>query len=43
MEIPTFIDVEKAHQKIQKYAHRTLVLTSKSINETWFFMYEGKC
>ena len=33
MDIPTFKDIEKAHQTIHKYAHRTPVLTSKSINE----------
>jgi len=31
--IPTYKDVEKAHQLIQKYVHRTPVLTSKSINK----------
>ncbi len=31
--LPVFSDIEKAHQIIQKYAHRTPVLTSKSINE----------
>lgn len=33
MNIPTFTDVEKAHQIVQKYAHRTPVLTSSSINK----------
>lgn len=33
MDIPVFSDVEKAHQIIQKYTHRTPVLTSLSINE----------
>ena len=31
--LPVFSDVEKAHKIIQQYAHRTPVLTSKSINE----------
>ncbi|NOR73828.1 MAG: pyridoxal-phosphate dependent enzyme, partial [Draconibacterium sp.] len=31
--LPTFSDVEKAHQTVQKYAHRTPVLTSSSINK----------
>ena len=31
--IPTYADIEKAHQIIQKYAHRTPVLTSAGINE----------
>lgn len=33
MNIPTFADVEKAHQIVQKYAHQTPVLSSISINE----------
>ena len=33
MNLPTFADVEKAHQLIQQYAHRTLVMTSISINQ----------
>ncbi|MCG6187488.1 pyridoxal-phosphate dependent enzyme [Maribellus maritimus] len=33
MDIPVFSDVEKAHKIIQKYAHRTPVLTSQSINK----------
>ncbi|MCY1723444.1 pyridoxal-phosphate dependent enzyme [Prolixibacteraceae bacterium Z1-6] len=33
MNIPTFIDVEKAHKVVAKYAHHTPVLTSASINE----------
>ncbi len=33
MDIPTFYDVEDAHQIIQKYAHRTPILTSRSISE----------
>lgn len=33
MDIPTFKDVEKAHQIVQKYAHRTPVLTSSSISK----------
>jgi threonine dehydratase len=32
MNVPTFSDVEKAHLIVQKYAHRTPVLTSNSIN-----------
>lgn len=32
MNLPTFSDVEKAHLVVQKYAHRTPVLTSSSIN-----------
>ena len=31
--IPTYADIEKAHQIIQKYIHRTPVLTSTGINE----------
>lgn len=30
--IPDFSNVEQAHQIVEKYAHRTLVLTSSSIN-----------
>ena len=33
MDIPIYSDIEKAHQIIQKYAHRTPVFTSKSINK----------
>ena len=33
MDIPVFADIEKAHLIIQKYAHRTPVLTSSSINK----------
>ena len=33
MDLPTFSDIEKAHQIVQKYAHRTPVLTSSSINK----------
>jgi len=33
MNLPTFADVEKAHQLIQQYAHRTPVMTSISINQ----------
>lgn len=33
MNIPTFNDVENAHLIVQKYAHRTPVLTSSSINK----------
>lgn len=32
MDLPTFTDIEKAHQLIQKYAHRTPVLSSSGIN-----------
>lgn len=32
MNIPTFTDIVLAHHKVQKYAHRTPVLTSSSIN-----------
>lgn len=31
--LPTFADVEKAHSIVQKYVHRTPVLTSSSINK----------
>ena len=31
--IPTYYDIEQAHQIVQKYAHHTPVLTSTSINE----------
>ena len=30
--LPTFSDVERAHQVISRYAHNTPVLTSNSIN-----------
>ncbi len=33
MDIPTFKNIEEAHQIIQKYAHRTPIFTSKSIDE----------
>lgn len=33
MNLPTFADIEKAHERIRPYIHRTPVLTSKSINE----------
>ncbi|QGY44929.1 pyridoxal-phosphate dependent enzyme [Maribellus comscasis] len=33
MDIPVFSDVEKAHEIIQKHAHRTPVLTSSGINK----------
>ncbi|HSO85952.1 MAG TPA: pyridoxal-phosphate dependent enzyme [Draconibacterium sp.] len=33
MDIPVFADIEKAHLIVQKYAHRTPVLTSSSINK----------
>lgn len=32
MQIPTYSDVVKAHKIVEKYAHRTPVLTSSSIN-----------
>jgi len=32
-KLPVFADIENAHQKIQKYVHRTPVLTSSAINE----------
>lgn len=31
--LPTFADIEQAHKIVQKYAHRTPVLTSSSINK----------
>jgi hypothetical protein len=31
--IPDYSDIEKAHQTIHEYAHRTPVLTSSSINK----------
>ncbi len=31
--VPEFTDIENAHQIVQKYAHRTPILTSKSIDE----------
>lgn len=31
--LPTFADIEKAHERIRPYIHRTPVMTSKSINE----------
>ncbi|MFA5328451.1 MAG: pyridoxal-phosphate dependent enzyme [Prolixibacteraceae bacterium] len=33
MNQPTFTDIEKAHERILPYIHRTPVLTSKSINQ----------
>ena len=33
MDIPTFADVQKAHKIVNKYAHRTPVLTSSSMNK----------
>jgi threonine dehydratase len=33
MNIPTFADVNQAHQIVQRYAHRTPVLSSSSINQ----------
>ncbi len=32
-DLPTFADIEKAHERIRPYIHRTPVLSSKSINE----------
>ncbi|NQU84281.1 MAG: pyridoxal-phosphate dependent enzyme, partial [Mariniphaga sp.] len=33
MDLPTFKNIIEAHKRIKDYAHRTLVITSKSINE----------
>ena len=33
MNLPTFADIEKAHERIRSYIHHTPVMTSKSINE----------
>ena len=33
MNLPDFSDVKKAHEIVKKYAHRTPVLTSSSINK----------
>lgn len=33
MNLPTFADIEKAHDRIRPFIHHTPVLTSKSINE----------
>lgn len=33
MDIPTFYDIQNAHKIVQKYAHRTPVLASSSINK----------
>ena len=33
MNLPTFADIEKAHERIRFYIHHTPVMTSKSINE----------
>lgn len=33
MDIPIFADIESAHKTVQKYAHRTPIFSSKSINE----------
>jgi len=33
MNLPTFADIQKAHECIRPYIHRTPVMTSKSINE----------
>jgi len=33
MNLPTFADIEKAHERIRPYIHFTPVMTSKSINE----------
>jgi len=33
MNLPNFADIEKAHERIRPYIHRTPVMTSKSINE----------
>lgn len=45
MKLPEFEDIEKAHDLIKSYVHRTPVLSSKSINEitggTLFFKCEN--
>jgi Threonine dehydratase len=33
MNLPTYADIEKAHDRIREYIHRTPVMTSKSINQ----------
>lgn len=33
MSLPTFADIEEAHERIRSYIHHTPVMTSKSINE----------
>jgi threonine dehydratase len=33
IEIPTYTDIEQAHQRITKYIHQTPVLTSRLVNE----------
>ena len=33
MNLPIFVDIEKAHDRIRPYIHNTPVMTSKSINE----------
>lgn len=33
MNLPTFSDIEKAHERIRPYIHRTPVLSSQSINQ----------
>jgi threonine dehydratase len=33
MNLPTFSDIEKAHDRIRQLIHHTPVLTSKSINQ----------
>ena len=33
MNLPTFADIEEAHERIRSYIHHTPVMTSKSINE----------
>ena len=33
MNLPTFADIEKAHERIRSYIHHTPVMTSKSINK----------
>ena len=43
MNIPTYKDVEKAHQIVQKYAHRTPVFTSSSINRIVGGEFYFKC
>lgn len=45
MNIPSFSDIQSAHDKIQPYIHRTPVLSSKKVNEraggTLFFKCEN--
>ncbi|HYQ58388.1 MAG TPA: pyridoxal-phosphate dependent enzyme, partial [Draconibacterium sp.] len=43
MNIPNFTDVEHAHKIVQKYAHRTPVLSSVSINSIFGSELFFKC